>query len=87
MNCSIYGAFFHESDLRSRGCVPSAFFLGVLKVALLELPSYPSRDHSCELLGLWPLSCQRLKCCPLCHLPDTGPVLVCSLGAGPQSEL
>ena len=32
MNCSIYGAFFCESDLLrslSRGCVPSPFFLGV----------------------------------------------------------
>ena len=42
MNCSVYGALFCESDLPkslSRGCVPSPFFLGVLMVALLELPS------------------------------------------------
>ena len=90
MNCSIYSAFFCESDLLrslSRGCVPSAFFLGVLMVALLELSSCWSQDHSCGLLGLWPLSCQRLKCCPFCYLLDAGPVLVCNLGAGPQSEL
>ena len=90
MNCSVYSAFFCDSDLLrslSRGCVPSAFFLGVLMVALLELPSCQSQDHSCGLLGLWPLICLRLKCCPLRYLPDAGPVLVCSLGAGPQSEL
>ena len=90
MNCSVYGAFFYESDLQrslSRGCVPTAFFLGVLIAALLELPSCRSQDCSCGLLGLWPLSCQRLKCCLLHYLPDAGPVLVCSLGAGPQSEL
>ena len=90
MNCSVYSGFFCESDiLRSllRGCVPSAFFLGVLMVDLLELPSCRSQDHSCGLLSLWPLSCQKLKCCPLCYLLDAGPVLVCSLGACPQSEL
>ena len=89
MNYSVYGPFFCESDLLrslSRGCVPSAFSLDVLIVALLELPSYRSQDRSCGLLGLWPLSCQRLKCCLLRYLPDAGPVLVCSLGAGPQSE-
>ena len=82
MNCSVYGAFFCESDLlRSllRGCVPSAFFLGVLIVALLELPSCRSQDRSCGLLGLWPLSCQRMKCCLLRYLPDAGPVLVVAL--------
>ena len=88
MNCSIYGAFSCESDfLRSlsRGCVPSPFsWAYVLMMALLELPSCRSQDHSCGLLGLWPLSCQRLK---YCYLPDAGPVLVCSLGAGSQSEL
>ena len=41
----------------------------------------------CGLLDLWALSCQKLKCCPLCCLSDAGLVLVCSLGAGPQSEL
>ena len=90
MNCSVYGAFFCESNLLRnllRGCVPSAFFLGVLKLALLELPSCRSQNHSCGLLGLWSLSCQRLKCRPLCYLPDAGPVLVCCLGAGLQSEL
>ena len=61
MNCSIYSAFFRESDLLrslSRECVLSAFFSGVLNVALLELPSCRSQNHSCGLLGLCPLSCQ-----------------------------
>ena len=55
MNCSVYGAFFCESNLLrnlSRGCFPSTFFSGVLKVALLELPSCQSQNHSCGLLGL-----------------------------------
>ena len=59
MNCGVYGAFFRESNLLrslSRGCVPSAFFSGVLKVALLGLPSCRSQNHSCGLLGLWPLT-------------------------------
>ena len=90
MNCSVYGAFFCDSDfLRSlsRGCVPSPFFLGVLMVALLELLSCQSQDHYCGLLGLWPLSYLRLKCCLRFYLPDAGLVLVYSLGADPQSEL
>ena len=90
MNSSVHGAFFRESNLLrslSRGCVHSAFFSGLLKVALLELPSCPSQNRFCGLSGLCPLSCQRLKCCPLCYLPHTGPVLICSLGTGPQSEL
>ena len=51
---------FCESDILrslSKGCVLSAFFSGILKVALLELPSCRSQNHSCGLLGLWPLSC------------------------------
>ena len=53
MNCSIYGAFFCESNLLRnllRRCVPSAFFLGVLKLALLELPSCRARI---TLVGYW----------------------------------
>ena len=29
----------------------------------------------------------EVECCPLCYLPDAGPVVVCSLDAGSHSEL
>ena len=89
MNCSATVPFSARVTFEElvEGCVLSAFFLSVLMAALLELLSCRSQNHCCGLLGIWPLSCQRLKCCPLCYVLDVSPVLDCSLGTGPQGEL
>ena len=59
MNCSVYSAFFCESDLvrsLSRGCVPSAFFAGASELSEPESFLWVIGSLSSDLSGVGMLS-------------------------------
>jgi hypothetical protein len=84
MNCSVYGASFSESNLLTRARQGGASPLPFPRALLYwDFRAVGASFNRCGLLELSPLSCQRLITLPHCRHLDAGPVLDCSVDAGP----